>query len=73
MEIWSAVCFSGGKGSKPGGLLTHFFPLTFFCLTTPLVSVHANRDEAKPEEVKAWLDAGLTKLEEIATKENYGG
>ncbi len=47
VEIWSDVCFSGGMGSKPGGLLTHFFYLTLACLTIPLVSTPADIDEAK--------------------------
>jgi len=73
VEIWSDVCFSGGKGSKPEGILTHFCYLIYACLTTPPVSTHANSNEAKHEEVKAWLEAGLTRLEEIAAEENHGG
>jgi len=69
VEIWSDVCFSGGMGSKPRGLLTRFLLPRIFLFNNPPVSAHANSDEATPEEVKAWLDAGLTKLEEI-TKES---
>jgi len=73
VKIRSDVCFSGGKGNKPRGLLTHFL-LSHLCLfNNPRVSAPANSNEAKPEEVKVWLEAGLTRLEEIAAEENHGG
>ncbi len=74
MGTWSDVCFSGGMGSKPKGFLYSFLlPQTKHLFNNPLVSTPVDIDEAKPEKVKAWLEAGLTKLEEIAAEENYGG
>jgi len=70
---WSDVCFSGGMGSKSRGLFFSFWLPHSYGLNYPLVSTPADSDEAKPEEVKVWLEAGLTRLEEIAGKENYGG
>ncbi len=44
--IWSAVCFSGGMGSKSGGLLRLIFVPQIKCfLNNSLISIPTNTDE----------------------------